>query len=944
LILLKLALPLLVFAWCAVRGLWVKSAPPDGIPVAGTDAAPLWGTITELERDLQTPRIHQVLLTDEFNAAIGRYPRLGLLGWHSNVLFLGMPWLLASSPDRMRAVIAHELAHLSRKHNWTTRLVWRACESADRVQASLATTYHSSQLLAARFFKWYRPALARRATALSRTHEFEADRLAAEMAGPELAGQALLESQICDALLDEQFWPEIGRRYDRGEGCPEYVFGEMREFLSTRINVSGAQSRLDAALADRSDPFSSHPSLSERLAALGVMPHVPALRPSVTAASHFFKDRLEYYLERLSDEWRAARADAWEERAAWLQQARPEISGLEAEETKRPLEFWELERLARLRALVHGRESAARQDVELLERDPDHLGASWRLGLAGLEAGHAHGLPLILRVMARDWRAIPAGTSAIRDAAERGVIELTSELKERLQQLAETYHAVDSEFAETTHFDLLEPHGLDAATVQRLTDLVNGFPQIRQAYLARKRLKSVPDVAGLVLGVVTKTRWTSELLATDFGADGRLAQELADRADLAEFMLVVSLSDERLLKNRMKRVPSATLVSRPWYDLSPSAPGFSRRAALAGFAAAALGGVLAWDGTHGWPGSRRAVAWVRGTPDPEPSSSAPPLVLDGGLFAMAPFLSAVHGGLEAAYRAHSALDAALATAVAYWQGRQEKTPARQRLMAHRDEARLAEQRLAGYLGMIEEWHASGAAGEPVTAALRVLDAHDREVRNNMANVVILLNDEIEADIHGRLVRLHFVMRGQPIEFERELVRAVSSALEPSSPERAFLDAMDAVVDLQRDLLRLTLELAGAPEGGLAEMVDDLDAMLSPPSFAPAVQFAVATRETLRRLAAELAAESGLGLTTSEIEALAETYATTGRAALDAFNVGLHVRSDLRMMLRQGNADPAIFLGRAIEANRELNSTLAHRGAAAKARFDWMMDLAGSRSA
>ena len=136
-------------------------------------------------------------------------------------------------------------------------------------------------------------------------------------------------------------------------------------------------------------------------------------------------------------------ASAWEAHATWLQETRAEISAIESEAADRPLAIEELARLARLRDLVDGRGAASRHDLELLERDPDHLLAGWRLGRAGLEAGHAHGLPLVLRVMRRDWRAIPAGTAAIQDAAERGVIELTPEQEERLERLGETYEAAE---------------------------------------------------------------------------------------------------------------------------------------------------------------------------------------------------------------------------------------------------------------------------------------------------------------------------------------------------------------------------------------------------------------------------------------------------------------------------------------------------------------------
>jgi Zn-dependent protease with chaperone function len=215
-----------------------------------------------------------------------------------------MPWLLASSPDRVRAVIAHELAHLSRRHNWTTRLVWRARASAERVQTTVAAAYHPSHFLTARFFSWYRPALERRAMALSRTLEFDADRLAAEVAGFDLVGEALLELRICDDLLDKQFWSEVGRRYQRGEECPEDIFQGLRTFLAGDLDLSPAEGRLKAALAERPNAWSSHPLLAERLAALGFVPRVPALRPTASAASCFLGDRLDHWLRKVV--WRSA--------------------------------------------------------------------------------------------------------------------------------------------------------------------------------------------------------------------------------------------------------------------------------------------------------------------------------------------------------------------------------------------------------------------------------------------------------------------------------------------------------------------------------------------------------------------------------------------------------------------------------------------------------------
>jgi hypothetical protein len=48
-------------------------------------------------------------------------------------------------------------------------------------------------------------------------------------------------------------------------------------------------------------------------------------------------------------------------------------------------------------------------------------------------------------------------------------------------------------------------------------------------------------------------------------------------------------------------------------------------------------------------------------------------------------------------------------------------------------------------------------------------------------------------------------------------------------------------------------------------------------------------------------------------------------------------------MSQGDMNAASLLRRALRANRELDEALAQRSAAARARFQWMMDLAGSRT-
>jgi Zn-dependent protease with chaperone function len=127
---IKLVLVVGALLWAVLRALWVKQEAPDGESVTAADAPHLFDMLRELQQRLQTPPIHEVLLIPDFNAAVTQVPRLGLFGWHRNYLLLGLPLMKGLNVEQFKAVLAHELGHLSRGHaraaNWIYRMraIW----------------------------------------------------------------------------------------------------------------------------------------------------------------------------------------------------------------------------------------------------------------------------------------------------------------------------------------------------------------------------------------------------------------------------------------------------------------------------------------------------------------------------------------------------------------------------------------------------------------------------------------------------------------------------------------------------------------------------------------------------------------------------------------------------------------------------------------------------
>lgn len=88
---IKFGILLLIPVWVIVRSLWVKFPSPEGLRLKRQQVPQLFTLVDELTTKLEAPRFHNILLNQEFNAAVVQIPRLGILGWQENYLLLGLP-------------------------------------------------------------------------------------------------------------------------------------------------------------------------------------------------------------------------------------------------------------------------------------------------------------------------------------------------------------------------------------------------------------------------------------------------------------------------------------------------------------------------------------------------------------------------------------------------------------------------------------------------------------------------------------------------------------------------------------------------------------------------------------------------------------------------------------------------------------------------------------
>lgn len=199
-----------------LRGLLVRLPPPEGVPLHRAQTPELFAMLDELRQQLRCVPFHHVHIVPAHNASVVQVPRLGVLGWSRNFLLLGLPLLDGHSLAEVRAILVHEFAHLSRQHGRFSHWIYRLRRSWETIFTQLSQQQMrgqlSARLLLLRCFNFFWPRFNAHAFVFSRANEYEADSVAARLAGTDHIATALIRLAMQDRLLEEDFWPELDRK------------------------------------------------------------------------------------------------------------------------------------------------------------------------------------------------------------------------------------------------------------------------------------------------------------------------------------------------------------------------------------------------------------------------------------------------------------------------------------------------------------------------------------------------------------------------------------------------------------------------------------------------------------------------------------------------------------------------------------------------------------
>lgn len=415
--LLELCVSLAVATWLVLRALRVPVTSPPGITLTAVSEPRLFQEIERIRRTLRAPRIHRVILDGELNAAVMQVPRFGPFG-RRNLLVIGQALMATLSLDEFRTVLAHEMAHLAGRHGRFAVWVYGLRARWLQLLASLTADARWSTFIFRRFFEWYAPWFQASSMALSREHEFAADRGAVAIGGGPAFADGLGRTVVTGRFLGARFQP-VARRLPLGHREPPADYPDLlRQAAQRAFESRNAALWLRQALAGTTHVADTHPCFTDRLRAAGVpVPDADAWcqrlgsRVGITTAESLL-DAPEEHTRRLGEGWAESASRTWAERREHYARLREEAQALDTRVAMRRAEPGDGVRAVELTLAIEGARKAKNAAHDLAAAHPDDPDVRFLLGAILAELDDAGAIAHLEFSMARDPGRAGAGLAA----------------------------------------------------------------------------------------------------------------------------------------------------------------------------------------------------------------------------------------------------------------------------------------------------------------------------------------------------------------------------------------------------------------------------------------------------------------------------------------------------------------------------------------------------
>ncbi len=499
----KLFIPLFIMVWVLFKSVFIRWPKPEGVIITGEHSPELFNIIDELQNNLNAPRIHQVIVTPEFNAAIVQTPRFLAFGFMHNTLIIGFELLVSLTVEEVKSVIAHELAHLSGSHSKFHGWIYQARESWQNMMYNLDQHNGWTTAPIRKFFNWYSPRFSAYSFALARLNEYEADNVAGKQSSNEVTALALLKLPAYSNFIQDKYWTPFNQSIlDLPEPNILPYAGLIKFMEENEISVAEAALAINFAKKEVTNYQDTHPCLTDRLAALKGE-NVDFLPTEKSAAKLLLDDRINDIVAMLDTQWSEWSLDSWRQEHLTIQEEREQYKELRNKEINK-LNKDELWKLAYLKEKFENDSESINLYRIFNELYPNDVDGQFALGRALLEQSDDTGLQFLEKASAKHELLEASSKIAYSYLVDNERLEEANAWLERAHKLDEIYREANLERQSITRKDTIEPSTVNKNDLIDLVQQIKANNKVKAAWVAQKKVNNFLDSQVIVFAVQAK--------------------------------------------------------------------------------------------------------------------------------------------------------------------------------------------------------------------------------------------------------------------------------------------------------------------------------------------------------------------------------------------------------------------------------------------------------
>lgn len=587
---IKIAIFLVVPLCVIFKSFDLKLPPPPGIELNRKQAPELFALVDELSTYCKTP-VHHVYINDQVNASVSQRPLYGFLGMHRNYLNIGLPLMLLQRPECIKAVIAHELGHLSGNHSkrnaWVYKLNMRWANIIDNLEGQLLSIPLTF------YYHWATSRFSAMTLSLCRRQELEADLTSTQIAGVHNTVNALLTLPIA-LTISKYFWSTTLDKRKTSADAPQDVYHRLANMIgkldldmipegkekSLRSEILTAMKEM---LDDPGSVYETHPPLKTRtnnglfetdleLTEEG-LPTGDRLRilfkpftKEESAAGVYLKSILDQLLTELSNDWFKSESEAWTAAYNYFQAQMQRLQEIEMSLAKRPIEEKLEEKLDTVIDLLHQKASLIleihnfKRALPIYEQILQHndvdpvanynigifkLGEKDDSGIVYLEKAAAHKITLL-----PDAYANSANYLALQNKEDEAKI-----FEDKLADYKKRFESSASERTKINERCTFYPCGFSERQVENLRSFFADLPHVyRLVQLVKMHLHTFPEYPFYVLAIDLQSKYNTE--ADRMAVAGVIRENLAFSSD---YTLIMHDMFTRKLMHRLEEIPESLI-------------------------------------------------------------------------------------------------------------------------------------------------------------------------------------------------------------------------------------------------------------------------------------------------------------------------------------------------------------------------------------------------